>query len=66
MMVSVGYDSARRTLEIEFVSGDVYHYFEVGEDVHQALLAATSKGHFFHARIDGLFRYRRVRAFRNR
>ena len=58
---SVGYDATAQTLEIEFHSGGIYHYFEVPESVHLGLLAAPSKGTYFHERIEDRYRYRRVR-----
>jgi hypothetical protein len=55
MMVSVGYDAAHSTLEIEFRTGHVYEYFAVPRGVYQGLLNAASKGRFFHAEIDGVY-----------
>lgn len=60
-LASVGYDPTTRTLEILFRSGGLYEYYSVPEAVHAALLAAPSKGRFFHARIKGVYAYRRVR-----
>jgi hypothetical protein len=60
MMASVGYAARRRTLEIEFRTGEVYHYYGVSPDVFRALLEAPSKGRFFHGEIDGAFEYARV------
>jgi hypothetical protein len=60
MMASVGYDRARKTLEIEFQTGDVYEYLDVPHDVFRALLDATSKGRFFHAEIDGVYGFMQV------
>lgn len=46
-IVSIGYDAERRELDIEFLeSGDVYRYFEVPPDEHQAFMAAESKGEY--------------------
>ena len=60
MMVSIGYDSTHRILEIEFRSGEVYQYLAVPEDVHNALQAAPSKGRYFRNVIDDV--YEHVRA----
>jgi len=44
-IASIGYQSARRELEIEFrASGDVYRYFDVPGEEHVAFMAAESKG----------------------
>ena len=60
MMASVGYDSARKTLAIEFRTGHVYEYVDVPRRVFLALLDAPSKGRFFHAEIDGAFSFVQV------
>ena len=60
MMASVGYDPARKTLEIEFQTGDIYEYLDVPRDVFRALLDAGSKGRFFHAEIDDVYRFTQV------
>lgn len=44
-IASIGYEPAKRQLEIEFrESGDVYRYFDVPENEHAAFMAADSKG----------------------
>jgi hypothetical protein len=60
MMASVGYDANQATLEIEFRTGDVYEYFQVPREVFQALLDAPSKGRFFHAEIDPVYRFAQI------
>lgn len=41
---SVGYDPRSRILEVEFVSREVYRYFDVEPAEADALLAAASMG----------------------
>jgi hypothetical protein len=43
----VGYDVGSRVLEIEFVSGMVYRYFDVPDYLHLGLMAAQSHGQFY-------------------
>jgi hypothetical protein len=44
-IASIGYDSQRRELEIEFrSSGDVYRYFDVPMEEFTEFMAAESKG----------------------
>jgi hypothetical protein len=50
-ITSVGYDADIKTLEVEFVSGRVYRYRGVEEEVHEAFLRASSKGKFFNEHI---------------
>ena len=46
-IVSVGYDDASSTLEVEFVGGRVYRYFAVPRAVYRSLLEAASVGATF-------------------
>lgn len=48
---SVGYDADRQTLELQFTSGDVYHYFLVPQRVYRELLATDSPGRYFGAEV---------------
>lgn len=45
---SVGYDPATSALEIEFHHGGVYQYYGVPRQVYEGLMAAESKGSYFH------------------
>jgi len=60
VMRSVGYDAPTSTLEIEFENGFVYQYSGVPEDVHAALMAADSKGHYFDSVIRPRYDCRRL------
>ena len=59
-IVSVGYDLSQEFLQLEFCSGAIYHYFGVPAVVHEALLAAPSKGGYFNRAILGRYPYLRV------
>jgi hypothetical protein len=48
---SVGYDPKSQTLEIEFLSRDVWRYSNVPPEIHAALMNAPSKGTYFSAHI---------------
>ncbi len=50
------------SLKIEFTSGAAYRYFAVPAQLVRDLLAATSKGAFFNARIRPRFHYERIDA----
>jgi hypothetical protein len=58
-LTTVAYDAAYRMLWLQFRSGAVYRYFGVPPTVHQALMAATSKGAYFNHHIRGHFSYQR-------
>jgi hypothetical protein len=55
---SVGYEDG--TLEIEFVSGSVYRYFDVASRVHEDLMRADSHRRFFNKEIRGTYLYARL------
>jgi len=59
-LASVGYDESSDLLQVEFRSRAVYRYFAVPAAVHEALLAATSKGSYFNQAIRGQYRFVRV------
>jgi hypothetical protein len=56
-IASVGYDESRQILELEYIDGDVYRYFDVSAAIHRALLTAPSIGQFVNAEIKSVFRY---------
>ncbi|MEQ0565458.1 KTSC domain-containing protein [Amycolatopsis sp. NEAU-NG30] len=59
-IASIGYDAAVGTLEVEFRSGGVYHYYAVPREVHRAFLAADSHGRFFRTSIRDRYPCRRA------
>ena len=59
-IASIGYDSSSMTLEVEFVSGGIYQYFDVPENVYNELMSADSHGTFLNRQIKGYYRYARI------
>ncbi len=57
---SVGYDARSRTLEVEFVGGDVYRYLGVPPREHETLLRAESHGAYVNRSIKPRYRCVRV------
>ena len=57
---SIGYDSARQTLEVEFHDRSVYQYYGVPEFLHQQIMQASSKRQFLHQYIKNGYPYSRV------
>jgi hypothetical protein len=61
-LASVGYDPTNRVLEIEFLSGSIYQYFNVPENIYSGLMQAGSHGSYFDAFVKKAgYRYARVR-----
>lgn len=59
-IASIGYDADSQTLEIEFLNGGVYQYFDVPQHVHQELMNASSHGQYLAQNIKGIYRFSKV------
>jgi hypothetical protein len=59
-IASIGYDEATSTLEVEFLHGGVYHYYDVPYREYQGLMQAESHGKYLVASIKGRYRYSKV------
>lgn len=59
-IASIGYDANSQTLEIEFLNGGVYQYFDVPQHVHEELMNASSHGQYLAQNIKGIYRYTKV------
>ncbi len=59
-IASIGYDADSQTLEIEFLNGGVYQYFDVPQYVHEELMNASSLGQYLAQNIKGNYRYSKV------
>ena len=61
-LASVGYDPETKTLEIEFLNGGLYQYFNVPESIYNGLMAASSRGSYFDQYVKkGGYRYKKIR-----
>lgn len=59
-IASVGYDVRTQTLQVEFLSGSFYQYFDVPQNVFDGFITAGSKGRYFAVNIKGIYRYAKV------
>lgn len=59
-IASIGYDADSQTLEIEFLNGGIYQYFDVPQHVHQELMNASSHGQYLAQNIKGVYRFSKV------
>lgn len=57
---SIGYDTATETLEVEFLSGAVYQYYNVNQNMYDRLMQESSKGRFLNTYIKNAYPYTRV------
>lgn len=59
-IASIGYDANSQTLEIEFLNGGVYQYFDVPQYVYEELMNASSHGQYLAQNIKGVYRFSKV------
>ena len=59
-VASIGYDTTNETLEVEFGSGAIYQYYNVGQVMYDQLLQSPSKGQFLNAYIKNAYPFSRV------
>ena len=59
-IVSIGYSSAKKELEVEFIGSGVYCYSDVEKEIYDNFLKSESKGKFVHSQIRGRYRYEKI------
>jgi hypothetical protein len=59
-IASIGYDEDSQTLEVEFLNGGVYQYFDVPKNVYDGMMSASSHGQFLAQNIKGNYRFSKV------
>ena len=59
-VAGIGYDHRTQTLEVEFVKGSVYQYFDVPQNIYDEFISSGSKGQYLAGNIKGNYRYARV------
>jgi hypothetical protein len=60
-LASVGYSKRLHALEIEFRNGAIYRYLEIGPDIYDGLVNASSKTRFYDDNIRHKYRSLHVR-----
>ena len=60
-IASIGFDPDHMILEIEFLNGAVYQYYDVPQSIYDGLMAADSHDKYFAAYIKkGGYRYAQI------
>lgn len=57
---ALGYDAARRVLDVIYPDGDRYRYFGVSPQRHRALMAAGSIGSYVNEHIKPHYRFEKL------
>lgn len=59
-IASIGYDANSQTLEIEFLNGGAYQYFDVPQHIYEGLMSASSHGQYLALNIKSIYRYSKI------
>ena len=59
-IASIGYDDSQMILEVEFLNGGVYQYFDVPHETYDGFINAGSHGQFLWAYIRDVFPCQKV------
>lgn len=59
-IASIGYDEATETLEVEFLNGSIYQYYNVPAGLYEQLMQEGSKGRYLNTYIKNAYPYSRV------
>lgn len=59
-LASIGYDAENEILEVEFNHGGIYQYYDVPQNVFDALMRADSHGKYFSANIRNDYKYQKL------
>ena len=59
-VATIGFDPETETLEVEFLNGSVYQYYNVSEVMYEGLRSASSVGQFLNTYIKNAYPYSRV------
>lgn len=59
-VAAIGYDEPSQTLEVEFMNGAIYQYYNVAQALYEQFKQAGSKGQFLAYQIKNSYPYSRV------
>jgi hypothetical protein len=59
-IASIGYAPHTETLEIEFLHGGLYQYYDVPKHVYDELMAADSHGRYFNAYVKPTYNFNKA------
>lgn len=61
VIAGISYDAASATLRISFVSGMIYEYKDVPEEIYTALKTSDAKGIYLNRQIKGKYRFEKIK-----
>ena len=61
VVAAIKYDAVSSTLRVIYVSGSVYDYKNVPEEIYTAMKTSSSKGTFLNDRIKGKYPFEKIK-----
>lgn len=61
VVAAIKYDAAASVLRVIFVSGMIYDYKNVPEEIYKAMKTASSKGTFLNTEIKGKYEFEKIK-----
>jgi hypothetical protein len=58
---SFHYDADKKVLKVAFISGSIYEYLHVPEEIYLAMKASSSKGEFLNRIIKRQYDFRKIK-----
>jgi lysyl-tRNA synthetase class 2 len=58
---AIKYNAPSHTLRVIYVSGNIYDYMAVPENVYEKMRTAVSKGEFLNTRIKGHYSFQKIK-----
>ena len=60
VVAHINYDNARHVLRVHFLSGSIYEYLDVPEEIYRAMKNAFSKGIYLNQHIKGHYHFKKI------
>jgi|LSQX01.2.fsa_nt_gb hypothetical protein len=57
---NIGYDTDKKVLYVEFLTGGVYEYSNVEESVYEGFLKAPSPGRYFFSEVRNKYEHKKI------
>lgn len=59
-IASIGYNKVSQTLEIEFLNGSLYEYYDIPDNIYDELMSADSQGKYLAQKIKKIYKYKQI------
>lgn len=59
-ILNINYDSFERKLDVYFLGGGRYHFFDVPNTIYEELLLSKNKSEVFNEKIKDIYEYKKI------